>query len=202
MSLDTNFNVNPYYDDFDEDKKFLRVLFKPGYAVQARELTQLQTLHQKQIDRFGQHVFQNGSRVTGCQTVIQDVTYINLSSTYSTTDVIANNFIGQTILSTDESKRGEVIKVYESDAGTSEPITLMVKQIYGDAFTGNETIKTNETNPTFANTSGVGTGQTYSVNEGVFYYDGFFIKNSPQTIALSKYSNTNSNVKEIGRAHV
>ena len=38
MSLNTNFNVNPYYDDFDEQKKFLRLLFKPGYAVQAREL--------------------------------------------------------------------------------------------------------------------------------------------------------------------
>jgi len=36
MSLNTNFNVNPYYDDFDEDKKFLRILFKPGFAVQAR----------------------------------------------------------------------------------------------------------------------------------------------------------------------
>jgi hypothetical protein len=44
MALNTNFNVNPYYDDFDEDKLFLRMLFKPGYAVQARELTQLQTL--------------------------------------------------------------------------------------------------------------------------------------------------------------
>jgi hypothetical protein len=195
MSLDTNFNVNPYYDDFDEDKKFLRVVFKPGYAVQARELTQLQTLSQKQIDRFGQHVFQNGSRVLGCQTVIQDATYINLTSTYITTDVLANNFVGQTILSSDESKRAEVIKVYESNAGTGEPITLMVKQLYGDAFTSGETIKTNETNPTFANTSGVGTGQTYSVNDGVFFYDGFFIKNSPQTIALSKYSNSNSNVK-------
>ena len=46
MSLDTNFNVNPYNDDFDEDKKFLRILFKPGFAVQARELTQSQTILQ------------------------------------------------------------------------------------------------------------------------------------------------------------
>ncbi len=56
MSINTNFNVNPYYDDFDEDKKFLRMLFKPGYAVQARELTQLQTILQKQVERFGNHV--------------------------------------------------------------------------------------------------------------------------------------------------
>ena len=41
------FNINPYYDDFEEDKGFLRILFKPGYPVQARELTQLQTLQKK-----------------------------------------------------------------------------------------------------------------------------------------------------------
>ena len=61
----TDFNIDPYYDDYDEDKKFLRVLFKPGYAVQARELTQLQTILQKQISRFGSHMYQNGSVVTG-----------------------------------------------------------------------------------------------------------------------------------------
>ena len=57
MSINTNFNANPYYDDYDEDKKFLRMLFKPGYAVQARELTQLQSILQKQTERFGNHIF-------------------------------------------------------------------------------------------------------------------------------------------------
>ena len=56
---------NPYYDDFDDTKKFLRVLFKPGYAVQARELTQLQTLLQNQISKFGSHIFKDGSQVFG-----------------------------------------------------------------------------------------------------------------------------------------
>ena len=63
MSLNTNFNINPYYDDYSEDKKFLRMLFKPGYAVQARELTQLQTILQKQVERFGANIFKNGSLV-------------------------------------------------------------------------------------------------------------------------------------------
>ena len=67
MPISTNFNVNPYYDDYDEDKKFLRLLYKPGYAVQARELTQAQTLLQKQVERFGNHIFKNGSIVTGGQ---------------------------------------------------------------------------------------------------------------------------------------
>ena len=40
----TNFNARPYFDDFEVDKNFLRVLFKPGTALQAREITQLQTI--------------------------------------------------------------------------------------------------------------------------------------------------------------
>ena len=144
MALDTNFNVNPYYDDFDEDKKFLRVLFKPGYAIQARELTQLQTILQKQSDRFGGSSFKNGSVVTGAETFTQDATYIKLSSTYLGTDIVANNFTGMTILSNDESKRAEVIRVYAADLGTGDPITLMVKQLYGDAFVTGDVIKTLE----------------------------------------------------------
>ena len=52
MSLNTNFSIDPYYDDYDEDKKFLRILFKPGYAVQARELTQAQSILQKHKEKM------------------------------------------------------------------------------------------------------------------------------------------------------
>ena len=47
-------NTSPYFDDYDEDKKFVRVLYVPGRAVQARELTQAQTLQQAQIKRFAE----------------------------------------------------------------------------------------------------------------------------------------------------
>ena len=56
MSINKDLNVDPYYDDFDETKQFNRVLFKPSRAVQARELTQLQTILQKQVERFGSNV--------------------------------------------------------------------------------------------------------------------------------------------------
>ena len=46
MALETNLNQSPYYDDFDETKNYNRILFRPGFAVQARELTQLQTILQ------------------------------------------------------------------------------------------------------------------------------------------------------------
>ena len=78
----TNFNVDPYYDDFNESKNFHRVLFKPGQAVQARELTQMQTILQNQIERFGNHVFEEGSPVQGGDlTVDYDSKYIKLANT-------------------------------------------------------------------------------------------------------------------------
>jgi hypothetical protein len=199
MSINTNFNANPYYDDYDEDKKFLRMLFKPGYAVQARELTQLQTILQKQVERFGNHIFKNGSVVTGGTTYLQDATYLKLDSTYAGSAVTANNFIGASIVDSisTPTKRAEVIKVFDADAGTGDPKTLLVKQIFGDAFVSGDTIYTFESSPTTANisTSGVGTGQIFSVAEGVYFYDGFFIQNDQQTIATSKYSSTTANAR-------
>jgi len=199
MSINTNFNVDPYYDDYDEDKKFLRVLFKPGYAVQARELTQAQSILQKQVERFGNHIFKNGSVVTGGTTYLQDCTFLKLDSTYSGSTVNTTVFVGATIVDNIQTptKRAEVIKVFDADAGTGDPKTLMVKQLYGDAFVSGATILTYESSPTSANisTSGVGTGQIFSVTEGVYYYDGFFVKNDEQTIATSKYSSTTANAK-------
>jgi len=67
VSLTTNFNVDPYYDDYNETDNYYRILFRPGYGVQARELTQLQTMLQTQVDRFGEHIFREGSVVKGCE---------------------------------------------------------------------------------------------------------------------------------------
>ena len=45
------------------DNDFYRVLFRPGFAVQARELTTLQTILQNQIEQFGNHFFKEGTIV-------------------------------------------------------------------------------------------------------------------------------------------
>jgi hypothetical protein len=62
-ALTTNFDVTPYYDDYDPSRGYYRILFKPGYAVQARELTQMQTTLQDQIARFGRNIFKDGTIV-------------------------------------------------------------------------------------------------------------------------------------------
>ena len=63
MTQKTNLNVNPYYDDFDRSKDFYKILYKPGFPVQARELTGTQSIIQNQIQKFGNFVFKEGSRV-------------------------------------------------------------------------------------------------------------------------------------------
>lgn len=64
--LQTNLNVAPFYDDYDEDKQYYRILFRPATAVQARELTQIQTILQKQISRFGDSIYKDGTIIEGC----------------------------------------------------------------------------------------------------------------------------------------
>lgn len=85
MPLTTDFNLTPYFDDYDEDKKFYRILFRPSAAVQARELTQLQTIQQKQIERFGGHIFKNGSIVEGCAPKpIPELPFVRVADEFNT----------------------------------------------------------------------------------------------------------------------
>ena len=63
MAQSTNLNVSPYFDDFNADDNYHKVLFKPGLPVQARELTGLQSILQDQIAKFGQHIFKEGAKV-------------------------------------------------------------------------------------------------------------------------------------------
>lgn len=86
-SLNTNFNVSPYFDDYEEAKKYYRILFRPEMAVQARELTQAQTMQQKQIERFGNHIFKDGSVVEGCSAT----EYPNLDFVRVSDDFLSNN---------------------------------------------------------------------------------------------------------------
>ena len=58
-----NLDTSPYFDDFDADKDYYKVLFKPGFPVQARELTTLQSILQNQISTFGEHFFKEGAMV-------------------------------------------------------------------------------------------------------------------------------------------
>lgn len=75
-----SYNRKPYYDDFDTSKNFYRCLFRPGVAVQARELTQLQTMLQDQIAQGAEFFVKDGDQVAGGKVTFSvDVNYIKIS---------------------------------------------------------------------------------------------------------------------------
>ena len=75
MAQNTDLNVSPYYDDYSETKNFHRILFRPSNAIQARELTQLQSIIQNQVERFGNHIFDEGALVMGGTVAINQLYY-------------------------------------------------------------------------------------------------------------------------------
>ena len=81
MPINKNLNIAPYFDDFNIEKQFYKILFKPAYAVQARELTQLQTILQNQVEQFGDNIYQEGSIVKGCNfTSLDGLQYVKLTN--------------------------------------------------------------------------------------------------------------------------
>lgn len=191
------FNVNPYYDDFEttggpRENNYMRVLFKPGYAVQARELTQIQSILQNQIKQFGDHIFKDGSPVMGGHmTLDTNIKSIKLQSQYDLEDISVSDFNNQLIINDTgtEKKRAVVLAVDDSQTNP----TLMIRYLRGIDFINAETIRlanTAATKATLIASSAQSVGSVVSINEGVFYVDGYFVYVAPQSIVLDPYSTT------------
>ena len=119
-----NLNAAPYFDDFDPSKGFQRILFKPGVAVQARELTQLQTLLQDNIKSLGNWAITEGTVITGCAESITDISYIKVNDTDFNGDVIENdtlkNVVGSKIYG-ETSQVSAVIRYVAEGSETNAP---------------------------------------------------------------------------------
>ena len=187
--MTTLFNYDPYYDDFDEDKNFMRVLFRPGYAVQARELTQLQTILANQIEKFGNHIFKSGSPIVGGKISLDDrANYIVLDSQYDGVDIVLDDFVDKTIVSYSSTKsvRARIIAV--DDSVTSSPV-IVLKYLSGDVFDEEDELQIYGQN-TFAKlkaTNAVGRSYVASIQDGVYYFKGNFVKIEPQFLVLETY---------------
>lgn len=126
-------NNSPYYDDFDEDKKFARVLYVPGRAVQARELTQAQSLQQKQIERFANYFFKQGSILDGCeQNLDLGMQYVKLQTLYNTVEVDVDDFLEQEIVGANTGVKAYVGLV--SDLEGADPKTLFINYTSAGAY--------------------------------------------------------------------
>lgn len=201
-------DVTGGFDDFVESKNFHRILFRPGHAVQARELTQLQTLLQAQLDRFGQYNFKDGSRVVdGKVTLNNEYEFLKLESSFThssqgsqNTDTDLANYVGKTIVG-DTSGVQATVQAVEAASG-SDPATLYIKYINSgtnnttSVFTQAEEIRTTSGTVLYGKvkpTSDTPTGQGVIVNveEGVYFISGNFVYVQSQSLILDKYETHN-----------
>ena len=182
----TDFNVAPYYDDFDETKDFLRFLFNPARPVQSRELTQIQTLLNNQMSRLGNHLFNDGSVVIpGGFNIDTEVEYIKLTDA----SITEADWNGQTVTNGSGGKFKVIIA--KTKVSDTEPSTLIGNYISGSTkFSASDSITTGSSNATVASSSFSGKCSVASVDEGIFYISGFFTRCAKQTIILDKYTNT------------
>ena len=187
------FNTDPYYDDFNENKKFLRIMFRPGYGVQARELTQIQTLLQNQIERFGGHVFEEGSMVLDGKITVNSLQYARVEGLSGTSDIA--DFIGTVIGSPDRAS-GKIVYAemgYTSSSVDNIPVIFYEYLEGGTGFVWGDMIGGTAPNGTYitASLTGATSGSlpsvggnalVVSVDRGVRFVEGFFVLNDRQSM--------------------
>ena len=213
MAQNTNLNVSPYYDDFDKDKNFYRVLFRPGFPIQARELTTMQSIMQNQVESVGSHLFKDGAMVIPGQVGYD----LNVDAI-----MLQESFLGASVEDYRTQLNGKIIEgltsgikakvLYSISESDSEKgyITLYVKYIESggegntqQTFTVNEQLVTDqeitfgssliEIGSPFAQllpTGAIQQGSVAYVQEGVYFIRGFFVDVPYQYILLDQYGSS------------
>jgi len=183
MPISTDLSVSPYFDDFDVTKDFNKILFRPGVAVQARELNQLQTILQKQIERFGDNIFKKGTIIDGCQITLKDrYPYVKLKD--NQTDGAPVNV-------------NQLVGYYVKDTANVASLVAIVENVE-DGFEAQspdlKTIFVRYLNSGYANVGGVETARTtFVANDNLTVYDPSFpIEKVTVTNGSAGFANTDA----------
>ena len=217
MAQNTNLNVTPYYDDFDKDKNFYRVLFRPGFPIQARELSTMQSVLQNQVESIGTHLFKDGAMVIPGQVGYDlDVQAVLVQESFLGGDVetYRTQLTGTIIEGLTTGVKAKVLYSISASESERDYITLYVKYIdSGDttSATGLKTFQINEQlitdkEITFGSTlieigtpfaqllpvNATAVGSTAYISEGVYYIRGHFVNVPSSYLILDQYGNNPS----------
>lgn len=201
MPQKTNLNVSPYYDDYDPTKNYYRILTRPTYAVQARELTQSQSILQNQIEKFADHIFKEGTIVSGVSPSLDNsYNYIRLFDSANSVAVTVSNFANATIQGVTMGVKARVVAVHDgAQANTPNMKTLYFKYISAGTDGTTKTFAPGERVFSTANVSlianvfnsasSIGNSSIVLVSNGVIYARGTFISVGSSKLVISKYNN-------------
>ena len=219
MPEKVDLNVSPYHDDYDEDKKYHKVLYRPSRPIQARELTQAQSILQNQIERFGDHMFKEGSIITGAESnVDMDVRYVKVeaSNPNSLGTVGVENYrtsfdnkylqgktsgvVAQVVTSYAETSTDAItyiVRYYKSGSDTKNSNSFtageeLTEVTIGSSGAASSAGNNNELKIKPATDTPIGRSSLAEIQEGVIFTRGFFVKVNQQQITLEKYSGSPS----------
>ena len=210
MAQKTNLNVSPYFDDFDSDKNYYKVLFKPGYPIQARELTTQQSILQNQIEQFGNHIFKDGSVVVPGNLKYENPVYaVEIESTFGGIPVSlyfdelngkkirgqSSNVLGEVfyILKNTESERGNYtlyVKFLESGGENFDIRTFFDSEtllLEESISFGNSTIQSGQGFCNTISSNSVSLASYVSLSPGIYFVRGIFAKVQAQSLLLDQY---------------
>ena len=207
MPFKTDLNVTPYYDDFDKSKNFQQILARPGYAVQARELTQMQTILKNQIERLGNFSLSDGTMVIpGSVKVVNPIKGIKIQTSFGGATVDITQYTEDTILTGVTS--GVQAQVMHTEAGTSSDaptIYIKYKKVGTDNTTtvfqdgesisadksvthGSTSFSSGSASCAAATSSAAVEGTGCQIEAGVYWIRGSFVEVSTQMVMLSKFT--------------
>jgi hypothetical protein len=204
-NLSTDLNVTPYYDDYEDKKEYYRILYKPGFAVQGRELTQMQTILQKQITRFGRHVFQEGTIVlpgnfqlfANNDSSTGALNYVKIRDVDdSNNNINLSYFDGVELLGQTSNVRAVVNIVADGSEITANTTkTLYIDYVSVDSantaqkkFLEGETLVSNVGNVVVLSSNATGKGSAFRITEGVVFAKEHFIYFPEQEVILDRYN--------------
>lgn len=217
MPQNTNLNISPYFDDFNKDKNFYRVLFRPGFPIQARELTTMQSILQNQIESIGQHFFKEGSMVIPGQVGYDlDVKAVVLQQAFLGVDIetYRTQLHGQVIEGILTGIKAKVLYSISSTESERGYITLYIKYVDSGDTISAANVKTFQPNEqliaekeiTFGTTlieigspfaqmlpaNSVAIASAAYINAGVYFMRGHFVDVQSAYLILDQYSNNPS----------
>jgi len=194
-----SYNVSPYYDDFDAAKNYLRILFRPGRAVQARELTQAQTILQNQIASFGNNIFKDNSRILGAEIYVKSqkitLTVNPVDSNNASVDV--NALLNQEIQKLNDNTTKALISHVDA---TNNKVLLTLhggKFAVGDQFVTIDPV-TGNPNAVKYTIDGINNSLMAYINDGIIYTGGFFATVAKQEIVVDTSDTMLNNEHVVG----
>lgn len=187
MTVETPLNVSPYFDDYTQEKDFYKILFKPSIGVQVRELNQLQTLLQAQIERFGDNIFKRGTIINGCNFIFDPVLpYVKIVDVNNdSVSINVEDYKGFLVSGGTTGLKAFIVNTYAGFVSTDPDLnTLYIKYTSGGtnatatAFVNNEILTIYDTNNSIWNVGITSGSSLYSNNDTVVFVSAITVSNS------------------------